>query len=92
MSTEAKSQHDGHMTIRRALFLGGAVMVLAACSDSTAPMASAKKHGSMAATKQPAPTVSTTTSMFGDCRTGYTVASGKDTTSVPSDSTCAADQ
>jgi hypothetical protein len=78
------------MTIRRALFLGGALLVLTACSDTTAPSASAKRGGSMANTKlKPAPTTTfTTMSTSTGCRTGYIVPGGRDSTATPSDSTC----
>ena len=99
MSTKAdQTNSEGHMTIRRALFLGGAVLVLAACADATAPMGSAKQGGSVAAAKK-GPSPSTTNKTTNNTPTatdtetcrgggGYVVGSGRttsDTTSTCTD-------
>jgi len=96
MSTKAdQTNSEGHMTIRRALFLGGAVLVLAACADATAPMDSAKRGGSVAAGKHgPSPSTTnkkttTTTTETDECRGGggYVVGSGRTVVEVTSDTT-----
>lgn len=67
------------MAWKKALFLGGAVLLLAACSDATAPNG-LQRGGSKAASLSSLPTNVTT---FGeasleelDCRSGYYVRSG----------------
>lgn len=93
MSTkETMAKSEGNMTIKRALFLGGAVLVLAACADATAPVG-ARQGGSVAASKKANPQPGTTTpktsalpttntATNGECRGGggYTVVSGRDST------------
>lgn len=68
------------MAWKKALFLGGAVLLLAACSDATAP-SSLQRAGSKAATLSSVPVAEPTvggTSLIGDpdCRSGYYVRSG----------------
>lgn len=69
---------------KKALFLGGAVLLLAACSDATAPApavtrsgvpsAAAKAKGNVAPTT--APTVDPLLAPLTDCRSGYYVRVG----------------
>lgn len=70
-----------NMTWKHAIFLGGAVLILAACADVTAPSpnlqpttgrASVKTSGTSA--KEPTTTTATPTGI--DCRTGYSVQVG----------------
>jgi len=62
------------MNWKQALFLGGAVLVLAACADSTAPAPGLRQTKGTAAVKKDAPgTVGTATSDA--C--GYSVSVGK---------------
>ncbi len=78
--------------MKRVLFLGGALLVLAACSDSTAPNAGARAGGEVAFSKAKkdttTTTITTTITSAGegepstDCRTGYLIVAGR------SDSTC----
>ena len=68
------------MAWKKALFLGGAVLLLAACSDATAPN-SLKRAGSKAVNLSAMPadasTLSVDPSMLDvDCRSGYYVRSG----------------
>ena len=70
------------MAWKKALFLGGAVLLLAACSDATAPSA-LRQEGRAAAVVSPldatgtlAPTDGTMSLLDGDCRSGYYVRSG----------------
>ena len=67
------------MGFKQALFLGGAVLVLAACSDATGPEAAMRKGGSAASVKRAPDTTSVlpdatnqATSLDG-CRWGYLV-------------------
>ena len=75
------------MSWKKALFLGGAVMLLAACSDATAPRPMRTTNSGTAAvtssgTISVTGTVSTGTSvdpitgLLDDCRSGYYVRSG----------------
>ena len=76
------------MGFRQALFLGGAVLVLAACSDATAPTSQMRQGGAVAAAKSDTTTVTkpsggARTLTSGDCTDhGFLVSSGKDTTCV----------
>ena len=70
------------MAWKKALFLGGAVLLLAACSDATAPNSLARA-GSKAAALQVAPLDPAITDIGAvsliddaDCRSGYYVRSG----------------
>lgn len=82
------------MGIKQALFLGGAVVVLAACSDATSPGTQMQRRGTLSSAKAQADTTTTTTSSpIGDATTlldcsehGFVVASGR------SDSTCTGGQ
>jgi hypothetical protein len=62
------------MTWKQALFMGGAVLLLAACSDVTAPSSNLRPvNGAKAAAKaSPLDATATTT----ECKTGYSVQSG----------------
>ncbi len=74
------------MGFKQALFLGGAVLVLAACSDVTSPSPLMSRGGASAAAK--ADTTKTTTKLPGvrtmdeTCRSGYMVSSGRDSVCV----------
>lgn len=75
------------MGFKQALFLGGAVLVLAACSDAVSPSSPLmSKGGASAAAK--ADTSKTTTRLPGartldeTCRSGYMVSSGRDSVCV----------
>jgi hypothetical protein len=67
------------MTWKQAIFLGGAVLILAACSDATAPrglsemhrVESARGHRSVSP-----PTLSVPTTTTVECRSGYSVQVG----------------
>jgi hypothetical protein len=70
----------GDMSWKKALFLGGAVMLLAACSDATAPTplrsgapTAAIMSGAGTATSTSDPVVNI---IGDDCRSGYYVRSG----------------
>lgn len=76
--------HGGSMGIKQALFLGGAVLLLAACSDATSPDTQMRKGGAAASAKsKPASdstaTPSATSTSSSDCW-NYVVASGRDST------------
>lgn len=74
------------MGFKQALFLGGAVLVLAACSDAVSPSSPLmSKGGASAAAK--ADTTTTTRlpgarTLDGTCRSGYMVSSGRDSVCV----------
>lgn len=80
------------MGFRQALFLGGAVLVLAACSDATGPEPAMRKGGAAASAKSDT-TVTTTQpklpkgarSATEECRTGFLVSSGRDSTCAVED-------
>jgi hypothetical protein len=62
------------MTWKQALFMGGAVFLLAACSDVTAPSSDLRPvNGAKASVKAPG-AIPMATSLT--CRTGYSVQSG----------------
>lgn len=67
----------GDMAWKKALFLGGAVLLLAACSDATAP-STLRPGGSAANLKatQPIGAEALPMSTLDDCRSGYYVRSG----------------
>jgi len=78
------------MGIKQALFLGGAVLVLAACGDATGPSTQMRQAGTPAAAKDKTAPTSTSnidagTTRLGVCLSGYVITSGF------SDSTCASD-
>lgn len=71
----------GDMAWKKALFLGGAVLLLAACSDATAPNALQKNSGRAAimSTAAPAgllPGDGSVQFLGEECRSGYYVRSG----------------
>jgi len=74
------------MNWKKAVFLGGAVLLLAACDRATAPNALVREGGPAAAAKAPPskPSPKINTGLNG-CETGYFVREGA------RDSTCAAD-
>lgn len=78
-SKDSTPAGGGDMSWKKALFLGGAVVLLAACSDATAPRplregasAANAKAGTVARTFDSTPTVLDD----GDCKSGYYVRSG----------------
>ena len=67
------------MALKKALFLGGAVLLLAACSDATAPGNALRDGAPVAAAKAGAPKRIVdpgTTTLPDDCKSGYYVRSG----------------
>jgi hypothetical protein len=67
------------MNWKQAVFLGGAVLLLAACSDATAPQSQLRQAKVGASVKAPVGGGTVTTAA--GCRTGYSVNSGQaDTT------------
>jgi len=72
------------MAWKKALFLGGAVLLLAACSDATAPDALPKDSGRAAITSKMG--TGTAQLLDDECRSGYYVRSGdKDVCVIQSD-------
>ena len=74
---------------KRAIFLGGAVLLLAACDNVTAPTAptqSLRKAGSAPSVRNNGEQPGSTTPGQTDCRTGYSISVGfaGDTTSASS--------
>jgi len=62
------------MTWKQALFMGGAVLLLAACSDVTAPSNDLRPVNGKASAKAAPGALPTATSTA--CRSGYSVSSG----------------
>ena len=67
------------MSWKHALFVGGALLVLTACDQATAPQPQLKQtNGRGAAKSAPnAPQVLTLTPDAGECRSGYSISSGR---------------
>jgi hypothetical protein len=65
-------------TWKHAIFLGGAVLILAACADVTAPTPNLQQTTRRAAAKSSSPTTTETTlnPTSLDCKTGYSVQVG----------------
>src|SRR5262245_13549434 len=81
--TKVKPALGGDMAWKKALFLGGAVLLLAACSDATAPNSLVRDSKAPASLVMPGrsdlvPTTQSAEplSMLESCRSGYYVRSG----------------
>ena len=76
------------MSFKQALFLGGAVLVLAACSNAaTGPDSAMRKGGSASSVKVTATDTTnaggpTTRTLDTECRSGWLQSSGRDSTCV----------
>ncbi len=75
------------MAFRKALILGGAVLLVAACSNlATSPTASMDGADASAVRATPRSPTPTTTTLSGDstgtCRGGYSHQSGRDSTCI----------
>lgn len=76
------------MSFKQALFLGGAVLVLAACSNAATGPESAMRKGGSASSVKAAVTDTTSVAtpndrtMTTDCRSGWLQSSGRDSTCV----------
>jgi hypothetical protein len=76
------------MAWKKVIFLGGAVLLLAACDRATAPNALIREGGSLAAAKAPAApatgtkTPGTRTTLSAGCEGSYFVREGGDSTCV----------
>lgn len=74
------------MTLKMAVFLGGAVLLLAACDRATAPNALVREGGPAAAAKAPAKApapkagIGGNVGLFGDCEPGFWVRDLRDST------------
>jgi hypothetical protein len=81
MATEATDQKPlgGDMNWKKAVFLGGAVLLLAACDRATAPNALVREGGPAAAAKTPKLKDGVPTGLSGDCE-GYFYRVGRDST------------
>lgn len=86
MSTkESASNYDSQMTIKKVVFLGGALLVLAACSDAVGPTSGAQSVDQRAMVRKDSTTVTTTTTAtptagtitMDECRSGYVIVSGR---------------
>jgi hypothetical protein len=73
------------MDLKKAVFLGGAVLLLAACNSATAPNALVRDGGPAAVAKvqensPPPPSAigDPVGGLFGDCETGYLYRDGRD--------------
>jgi hypothetical protein len=69
------------MSWKHAVFVGGALLVLTACSDAVAPQPQLKQTSGRAAAKASAPQTPltlTVTPDAGECRSGFSVQVGKD--------------
>ena len=75
----------GDMNLKKAVFLGGAVLLLAACDRATAPDALVREGGPAAAAKAPPPKAPAKpligkTTLF--CEMGYLYREGRDSSCV----------
>jgi hypothetical protein len=70
------------MDLKKAVFLGGAVLLLAACDRATAPNALVREGGpaaaAKAAPKSPATGIGNPVGLFGDCENGMFFREGRD--------------
>ena len=78
-----QSPFGGDMNLKMAVFLGGAVLLLAACDRATAPNALVRDGGPAAAAKAPAkspPPRGVGIGLMGDCEPGYWIRDTRDST------------
>ena len=74
-----KTPGGGHMSWKRALVVGGALLLLSACDQATAPQPQLKQLNGRAAAnnKNGQPTAPQTATTTADCRGSYSVSVGK---------------
>ena len=76
------------MDLKKAVFLGGAILLLTACDRATAPDTLVREGGPAAAAKakakSPSPNdVGVPAGLFGDCEMGMFYREGRDSTCIP---------